>query len=397
MIHRVSIENFYSVSERQLVELAIPANAPDLPSFRASRSNSDKRLPVVVGFFGPNASGKSTVLRAIVALAWFSSYSFKLEPTAAVPLFNPFAHQDWWNLPSKISVDFDCQMEIGGKSSIFRYELHITHAPEKSAKSVAYEALFYAPNGRFRTVFRRENQEFSFGREFGLQAHDPRIKSIRPNASVLSTLAQLNHTLSTNLISAINGLQTNLQGLTRLDGNAEKTLSFYLKNPDFLARLNQELSRLDLGLEEMKVIRGDQGPIATFRHVGLGCEIIMALESAGTQRFIQTFPLLQVALDVGGVAIIDELDTEIHPLLIPELFRWFYSADRNLKNAQLIFTAHNTAILDELEKEQVYFTEKPFGRPTRIFCAGDIQGLRRQPSLTKKYLSGELGAVPRIG
>lgn len=122
-----------------------------------------------------------------------------------------------------------------------------------------------------------------------------------------------------------------------------------------------------------------------------------AQEYAGTQRFIQTFPLFQVALDVGGIAIIDEFDTEIHPLLIPELFRWFYSPGRNLKNAQLIFTAHNTAILDELEKEQVYFTEKSFGRPTRIFCAGDIQGLRRQPSLMKKYLSGELGAVPRVG
>ena len=276
MIHRVTIENFYSVSERQLVELAIPANAPDLPSFRGSRSNSDKRLPVVVGFFGPNASGKSTVLRAIVALAWFSSYSFKLEPTAAVPLFNPFAHQDWWNHPSKISVDFDCQIEPGGESSVFRYELHIAHGPEKFAKSVAHEELFYAPNGRFRMVFRRDNQEFSFGREFGLQAHDPRIKTIRPNASVLSTLAQLNHNLSTNLIVAINGLQTNLQGFTRSGDTLEKSLGFYLKNPEFLARLNQELSRLDLGLEEMKVIGGDKGPIATFRHVGLGCEIIMA-------------------------------------------------------------------------------------------------------------------------
>ena len=58
------------------------------------------------------------------------------------------------------------------------------------------------------------------------------------------------------------------------------------------------------------------------------------------------------------MAVIDELDTDIHPLLIPELFRWFYDTERNPKGAQLLFTAHNPAILDELEKEQVLFFRK---------------------------------------
>ncbi len=93
----------------------------------------------------------------------------------------------------------------------------------------------------------------------------------------------------------------------------------------------------------------------------------------------------------------DELDTDVHPLLIPELLRWFYDPVRNPKGAQLLFSAHNPAILDELEKEQVFFTEKPSGKATRIFGAGEIKGLRREPSLMKKYLSGELGAVPHIG
>ena len=95
--------------------------------------------------------------------------------------------------------------------------------------------------------------------------------------------------------------------------------------------------------------------------------------------------------------MIDELDGDVHPLLIPELFRWFYDKQRNPKDAQLFFTAHNPTILDELEKEQVFFAEKPSGKPTRIYGASEIKGLRREPSLMKKYLSGELGAVPHIG
>ena len=117
----------------------------------------------------------------------------------------------------------------------------------------------------------------------------------------------------------------------------------------------------------------------------------------GTRRFIEIFPHLQYVLDTGGVAVIDELDTDIHPMLIPELFGWFYDNRCNTKGAQLLFTAHNPALLIELEKEQVYFAKKPDGEPTQIYGARQIQGLRREPSLMNKYLSGELGAVPHIG
>ena len=147
----------------------------------------------------------------------------------------------------------------------------------------------------------------------------------------------------------------------------------------------------------MKIHPGNNGPTATFKHYGLDCEIILAQESMGTRRFIEIFPLLQYVLDVGGVAVIDEIDTDIHTMLVPELFRWFYDHERYPKGAQLLFTAHNPAILDQLEKEQVFFSEKPSGKPTRIYGAREIKGLRREPSLMRKYLSGELGAVPHIG
>jgi predicted ATPase len=195
----------------------------------------------------------------------------------------------------------------------------------------------------------------------------------------------------------LRGLLTNISGLEKAQVGLGNVLTYYSQQPDYLQRLNRELSRLDLGLEEMKIHPGNPGPIAMFKHFGLDCDIVHAQESTGTRRFIEIFPLLQFVLDIGGVAIIDELDTDIHPLLIPEIFRWFYNQKRNPNGAQLIFTAHNPAILDEMEKEQVFFTEKPSGKPTRIYGASEIKGLRREPSLMKKYLSGELGAVPHVG
>jgi hypothetical protein len=397
MIHSIVIENFFSIADRQEIDFRVPANAPDLGCFRDSHSVPGQRLPLVIGFYGPNASGKSTVLRAITTTAWFVQNSFGLQPGQAIPLFNPYAKNNWWNLPTKIVVEYDSQIAPDQSATIFRYELRIANESKRFGSEVNYESLSYAPQGKLRRIFERERQKFTFGREFGLTNADPRVQSIRPNASVLSTLAQLNHNLSMNIILSLRGLQTNVIGLDRDNSGLNKALSLYLRSAEYLQRLNRELSRLDLGLEEMNIQAGQGGPVATFKHFGLDCPLLQAQESSGTRRFIEIFPLLQFALDNGGVAVIDELDTDVHPLMIPELFRWFYDAKRNPKRGQLLFTAHNPAILDELEKEQVFFTEKLGGRPTRVYGASAIRGLRRSPSLMKKYLSGELGAVPHIG
>ncbi len=397
MIHSIIIENFFSVADRQEMNFRVSANAPDLTCFRDSRAIPGQRLPLIIGIYGPNASGKSTILRAITTTAWFVQHSFTLPPNNAIPLFNPYAHNDWWNHPTKIIIEYDSQLAENAPAAVFRYELHIGHEPNKFGSEVSYESLSYAPNGKFRRIFERHQQKFTFGREFDITNGDPRIQSIRTNASVVCTLAQLNHKLSSDFILSLRGLQTNIVGLDKAHGGLNNALSYYAQRPDYLQRLNRELSRLDLGLEEMKIHPGNTGPIATFKHFGLDCDIVLAQESAGTRRFIEIFPFLQFVLDAGGVAVIDELDADVHPLLIPELFRWFYDKQRNPNGAQLLFTAHNPAILDELEKEQVFFSEKPSGKPTRIYGAREIKGLRREPSLMKKYLSGELGAVPHIG
>ena len=397
MIHSIAIENFFSVADRQELDFRVPANAPDLACFRDSQSVPGCRLPVVVSIYGPNASGKSTVLRAITATTLFAQSSFGLQPNNAIPFFNPYAHKDWWHRPTNIIIEYDSRLTEDGGGSVFRYELQIGHDPNKFGKEVVFESLSHAPRGKFRRIFERDRQKFTFGREFGMTNGDSRVQSIRPNASVISTLAQLNHKFSNDFILSLRGLQTNIAGLDKFNVGLGIALSYYSEHPDYLRRLNHELNRLDLGLEEMKIQAGPNGPMATFKHAGLDCDIVLAQESTGTRRFIELFPILNFTLDFGGLAVNDELDTDIHPLLIPELFRWFYDANRNPKGAQLLFTAHNPAILDELEKEQVFFSEKPFGKPTRVYGAGEIQGLRREPSLMKKYLSGELGAVPHIG
>jgi hypothetical protein len=401
MIHKIAIENFFSIADRQELVFKVPGNTPDVPRFKPSRAFPETRLPVLIGFFGPNASGKSTILRALVAAAAFAGQSFSLGVGANIPLFQSYMRKDWWHRPSIISIDFDGQLTQEQPASLFRYELHIAHEPDVTgyavAKTVAYEALTYAPKGKQRKLFERKGQTFSFGKEFEIPDNDPRVQSIRPNASIVSTLAQLNHKLSIDFSKSLAGIQTNISGFDKANLHPNQMLPFYVQNPDYLEHLNRELKRLDVGLEEMVIEQGNAGLFAKFNHTGLDAPIFMNEESAGTRRFIEIFPRLQFVLENGSIAIIDELDTDLHPLLVPELFRWFSDPIRNKSGAQLFFTAHNPALLDEMEKEQVFFTGKSSGQPTSVYGARDIKGLRREPSLMKKYLAGELGAVPYIG
>ena len=71
--------------------------------------------------------------------------------------------------------------------------------------------------------------------------------------------------------------------------------------------------------------------------------------------------------------------------------RWFQDPETNPNKAQLLLAAHNAAIMDHLEKEEVHLVEKS------IIALRDVLGLRREPSLQRKYLGGVFGAVPNIG
>src|ERR1035437_7765031 len=81
MIHRLEIENFYSIRETQVIDLRIGAKVPDEEGrFGRLRDGSDVRVPKTVAFFGANASGKSNVLKALSFLHWFLVRSFELPP-----------------------------------------------------------------------------------------------------------------------------------------------------------------------------------------------------------------------------------------------------------------------------------------------------------------------------
>ena len=108
-------------------------------------------------------------------------------------------------------------------------------------------------------------------------------------------------------------------------------------------------------------------------------------------------PQLGFALNVTGVAVLDEIDGDLHVDIAGEILRWFRSRESNPHGAQLFVTSHNVGLLDDLEKEEVFIVEKDDSGATRVHGAQDVRGLRRDARLYPKYRAGVLGGIPRFG
>ncbi len=100
----------------------------------------------------------------------------------------------------------------------------------------------------------------------------------------------------------------------------------------------------------------------------------------------------------GRILFIDELDTSLHPLMVRFLIGLIQNPEINKYNAQLIFTTHDTSVLDTdlFRRDQVWFVEKDREQASRLYPLSDFKP-RKGEALEKGYLNGRYGALPFIG
>jgi hypothetical protein len=122
-------------------------------------------------------------------------------------------------------------------------------------------------------------------------------------------------------------------------------------------------------------------------------------ESSGTRNLLfLAGPVLDV-LRRGHTLVIDELDTSLHTLLVRELVRLFHRPEVNTSNAQLIFTTHDTSLLDApdlLRRDQVWLVEKDAQQASALVALSEFSP-RKNEALERGYLMGRYGGVPLLG
>jgi uncharacterized protein len=410
MLYKLEMENFSSIRDPQVLDLRVGKGVPDYPErLGPVYQGSDERVPKVVALFGPNGSGKSTVLKALAFIAWFLRDSFQHNgPNLPIERFND---TESLNRPIRLAVELGGPMELtadalqwsteteGASFGVYRYELEIKTSADGSIRTVTSEVLRQKRHGRSKwsRVFERDRDcRINGSKTFPLTRYTQVIDKVRENASVVSTLALFEHEPSKILVETARRVVGNilLQRTDFDDGQVRQLLS---GDPAVVEALNRELQRLDIGIESMHVEPTPRGPEAFFRHRGLDLAMPWGMESHGTRSFIKMFPPLFTVLNYGGIAVIDELDEAIHPMILPEMLRWFYDPQRNPFDAQIWMSCHSASLLDDLSKEEIVFCNKDHKGRTSVYSLMDVQSVRRNDNFYKKYLGGVYGAVPQIG
>ena len=122
-----------------------------------------------------------------------------------------------------------------------------------------------------------------------------------------------------------------------------------------------------------------------------------AMLSAGTKKLFEIAGSIIAALEEGSVVFIDELDTQLHPMLVRFLVMLFNSISKNPNSAQLICTTHDVLLLNEdIRRDQVWFTEKDEYGVSKLYSLTDFKGVRKESRLLRQYLIGAFGAIPRF-
>lgn len=163
--------------------------------------------------------------------------------------------------------------------------------------------------------------------------------------------------------------------------------------PDSLSPEMKRAVNKDLGeahLQDIKTVRkGSDGELVTFD---------FEEESDGTQKlFAFAGPWVDV-LENGYVLFVDELHSKLHPKLVEFLVRLFHDNKTNPHNAQLVFTTHETSILnqDVFRRDQIWFCEKNLQHATEVYSLTDFSPRKNRENLESAYLSGRYGSLPFV-
>ena len=402
MIHEFTVSNYGSIRDRVVFDLRIPGTAPDLTCFRPSADKAGLRLPTVAVLMGPNASGKSTLLRAFVDLVRIAS---RLDDSVII---TPFRSKETLRRETRFSLEGEWDvLAPGAPAQRFRYEVELgwqETAGEAASIYLRHEELVHFPKGRRRRLFERRSDGKSIyvSPEFGLKPGDDRLRGVRPGASVIATLAWLNVPLAVRIAERMRGWlnATNISGHDLLSMGTTALIAWLERHPESRPWVETQLRCSDLGIGDMDIFEpglASIGKYIRFSHDGLADPILLDEESTGTQRLLHLLPAIRLALDRTGLGILDQIDGDLHVDIVVELLRLFRSRESNPNGAQLLLTTHHVGLLDDLEKEEVFIVEKDADGVTGVHGLQDVRGLRRDVRLYPKYRVGVLGGIPRQG
>lgn len=415
MLIRFEVSNFRSIAEP--AELSMVAVDTDRDAAR-EHSGLGESLLTLAAVYGPNASGKSNV---VAALAWLRNAirDSVRRWEDEIPV-EPFAFGSAAN-PTQFAID----VAIDGIR--FEYLLDLNR------DRVLYEGLFHYPEKKRRRIFERDGSELTLQRGLGKLTGARELLTEKTLA--LSATRRFGEPLVSRFADQLLSMQT--MGINPPmrsggfgfapsyggpmanstlrwfgEGNGQPRL-FELDPSEAAGSRAQALALLrlaDLGIQDVvvdhhEVSFPDSIEKRTRRRVRLvhttddgSAPLDFSCESEGTKTWFRMIGPVLSALHHGSIMLFDELDASLHPTLSAEVVRLFHDRATNPNGAQLVFTSHDTSLLNHLNRDEVWLTEKRSDGSTRLGALADFAGerVRSSQNLERAYLHGRFGALPEV-
>jgi uncharacterized protein len=425
MLVEFSVGNYRSIQEKQTLSMVAADNETMLDSNTFPvPNNDDLRLVTSAAIYGPNASGKSNLLKAIQVLKnLVINSASRMQIGDKLPV-EPFRlNSESAKKPSSFEVIFiheKIRYEYGvslNRERVFE-EWLIAYRNEVQENWFSRE---YLPDNP--TFEPNEGYKWSFGK--GLKGEKKRIQRfVRSNSLFISHAAQNNHP---QLTEVFDFFQDELKIILHIDTpfivddtNNEGYYNYMVKllneadigiadlkieiipetlNDDMIHRIQQEMQKLGINAISKDIPDFGRLDIITVHKMNDSdktVEFEIDEESDGTKRLFEIAGYWLYVLQNGEILIIDEIDRSLHPVLSKALIKMFNNPEINKNNAQLIFTTHDTTLLDGeiFRPDQIWFTEKD-NSMTKLYSLFDFRP-REDESLQKGYLLGRYGAIPFI-
>lgn len=410
MLVEFRVKNFRSIREEQCLSLVADKDSTYSESHVLKiESKTNPNLLKSAVIYGPNASGKSNLINALAFMQTVvasSATQMREGQQFNCPTFKLDAKSK--EEPSEFEITFIDQDT--------RYQYGFSLTPERV---VAEWLLVYKtakPQMWFNRHFDTKSEKDEY--EFGSHLTGQRAlwqESTRANALFLSKAVDLNsERLRPIFLWIIENLiifQAGTQPIFNFSISYAQTEEAKIELLRFLNAADLSIANLSFENKKMKHvalnIEDSKSLVQTFTEV----ETLMPLflhkaedgsntfelsdESTGTQRlFAFAGPILDV-LKNGRVLIVDELDNSLHTLMVNFLVEQFHSTKNNAKGAQLIFTTHDTSLLDNelFRRDQIWLVKKDKAQATIIYPLTDFSP-RKKEALGRGYLMGRYGALP---
>lgn len=413
-------ENFRSFKKEQTLSMAAFERMREgLESHSVASNRKDiPRLLKVAALYGPNASGKSNVIKALQFM--------QAKVLNNVPLSNLGYSDPSFRLTEETSeqpTKFEVSLLLDGVC--YQYGFSILHDQIIEEYLLAYVKAI--PQTWFERTWDSEKKEYNY-------KYSPSFKGIkntwekatRADALYLVAATTLNCEQLKPIYDWFNTKLVVVNELSPL--NIGYTAKRVLDSHDSTA-VDKILKAADLGISQTYVVPKQakrtelpfdaiKNNVKVYDDFANAYEVYFAHstkentvafplveESMGSQRlYALAGPLLEV-IDRDIVLAIDEMDASLHPMILEEIIRLFTHHKGNGK-AQLIFTTHCDSLLENstipkskvepiLRRDQIWFTEKNFQLETNLTSLLEFKP-RKQESIRDGYRRGRYGALPMI-